>query len=79
MCYVRKYRYKIEPVGSYKVIRNCPGCGRKSLYYNTNQFRVNANGNKVDIWLVYQCETCKHTYHLGIYERVKPDDMKHDQ
>ncbi len=75
MCYVRKYQYRIEPAESYKIIRNCSGCGKKSLYQNTNSFRVNANGNRVDIWLIYQCEQCKHTFNLEIYERIKPDDM----
>jgi hypothetical protein len=76
MSYVRKYHYKIEPVESYKVIRNCSGCGCKSFYFNTNNFRVNANGSKIDIWLIYQCEECKHTLNLSIYERVKPEEIE---
>jgi len=40
-------------------------------YVNTNCFRVNANGNKIDVWLIYQCEKCKHTYNMSIYERKK--------
>ncbi len=32
---------------------------------------MNANGNKIDVWLIYQCETCKHTLNLAIYERQK--------
>lgn len=76
MCYVRKYQYKIKPTESYKLIRNCPGCGAKSLYYNTNNFCVNANGDKIDVWLIYQCQNCKHTFNLSIYERVKVDDIQ---
>lgn len=76
MSYVRKIQYKIEPMESYKVIRNCSGCGKKSRYSNTNNFRVNANGNKLDVWLIYQCEECKHTFNLGIYGRIKPDDIE---
>ena len=78
MCYGKKYEYNIEPLESYKVIRNCSGCGGKSLYKNTNNFRVNANGNKIDIWLIYQCEECKHTFNLTVYERVKPSEIEID-
>lgn len=66
---------KIIPSDSYKVIRNCPKCGCKTHYINTNCFRVNANGNNLDVWLIYQCEKCKHTYNLTIYERVRPDSI----
>lgn len=66
---------KIIPTDSYKVIRNCPKCGCKAHYINTNNFRVNANGNNIDVWLIYQCEKCKHTYNLTIYERVRPSSI----
>lgn len=57
---------------SYKIFRKCGKCGCKKNYINTKRFRVNANGNRVDIWLIYQCEKCKHTYNLPIYERIRP-------
>jgi len=72
MCYIEEKKYVVRPKESYKIIRNCQGCGTKSEYINTKRFRVNANGNKVDVWLIYQCEACKHTYNLSIYERLKP-------
>ena len=39
------------------------------------KFRVNANGNRLDVWLIYQCEKCKHTYNLAIYERAKVSSL----
>lgn len=41
-------------------------------FLNTGKFRVNANGNSVDVWLIYQCEKCKHSLNLTIYERIRP-------
>lgn len=76
MSYVRKIEYRIEPEESFKIIGNCTGCGCKSLFQNTNHFRVNANGNKVDVWLIYQCVKCKHTSNLTIYERCRPDTLE---
>lgn len=69
MSYLRKIEYKIVPEKSYAVIHNCGGCGHKERFVNTKRFRVNANGNKLDVWLIYQCEKCKHTLNLPIYER----------
>lgn len=70
-CYIEN-EYEILQQKSYEIIRNCPKCGCKTSYINTHNFRVNANGNLLDVWLIYQCEKCKHTYNLTIYERVKP-------
>lgn len=71
MGYLKKIEYKIVPKESFLVIHNCAGCGRKTHFQNTNKFRANANGNKLDVWLVYQCSVCKHTLNLAIYERQK--------
>lgn len=77
MSYCNKI-YKIKPKTSYKISRNCANCGGKSEYINTNRFRVNANGNKIDVWLIYQCEKCRHTCNLTIYERVNPKLIKEE-
>ncbi|MBD5472960.1 MAG: DUF1062 domain-containing protein [Lachnospiraceae bacterium] len=71
MSYLKKIEYEIILKDSFWVIRSCPKCGRKTHYKNTKKFCVNANGNKLDIWLIYQCEECKHTLNLAIYERKK--------
>lgn len=75
MSYSGKAIYEIIPEGSYKVIRNCPKCGGKTAFINSNNFRVNANGNQLDVWLIYQCEKCRHTYNLSIYERKKASEF----
>lgn len=72
MSYLKKIEYEIVPRESFRVIRNCSGCGRKAYFTNTKKFRVNANGNKLYVWLIYQCEKCRHTLNLAIYERQRP-------
>ena len=54
-----------------KVYHRCGGCGKKQEFINSGKFRVNANGNRVDIWLIYRCKRCKHTWNLVVYERVR--------
>lgn len=75
MSYLRKIEYRVIPEESYKIIRNCSGCGCKMSYENTGKFRVNANGSQIDVWLIYQCSKCRHTYNLSIYERVRPSEI----
>lgn len=67
--------WTIIPKDSFKIIRNCPKCSCKSKYINTMNFRVNANGKAVDVWLIYQCEKCKSTLNIEIYERVHPNKI----
>ncbi|MCH5340131.1 MAG: DUF1062 domain-containing protein [Acetatifactor sp.] len=75
MSYLEKIEYEIVPQESLSIIRNCSGCGKKSTFKNTKRFRVNANGNRLDVWLIYQCDKCKHTYNLAIYERTKVSSL----
>jgi len=75
MSYLKKIEYIIIPEESFRIVRNCSGCGCKAVFHNTNCFRVNANGNKIDVWLIYQCIKCKHTNNLTVYERQRPESM----
>ncbi len=70
MSYYKKIKYTVIPKTSYTITRNCPKCGSNACFESTNKFRVNANANKFDIWLIYQCKKCKSTYNLSVYERI---------
>ncbi|MDU1414128.1 MAG: DUF1062 domain-containing protein [Clostridium sp.] len=75
MSYLNKYVWEIVPENLPMVKRNCPKCNEKTHFINSEKFRVNANKNNLDVWLIYQCERCKSTYNMTIYERVKPSDL----
>ena len=79
MSYLKKIEYEIILKDSFGVTRSCPKCGRKTHFKNTKKFRINANGNKLDIWLIYQCEECKHTLNLAIYERQKVSSIPKEE
>ena len=79
MSYLKKIEYEIVLKDSFLVIRGCPKCGKKTHFKNTKKFRVNANGNKLDIWLIYQCEECRHTLNLAIYERKKVSSVPKEE
>lgn len=40
---------------------------------------MNANGSRVDVWLIYRCAKCKHSWNLAIYERKKPAKITSDE
>ena len=62
-------KLRMVPDGSFGILYHCSGCNVRRRFINTGRFRVNANGNRIDVWLIYQCEKCKHTKNLTIYER----------
>lgn len=59
----------------YQIIHKCGGCKKKQTFVNTRRFRVNANGRKIDVWLIYQCKKCRHTLNIPIYERISPEKI----
>ena len=71
--------YEILPNESFKIIHNCSGCGGKNIFVNTNSFRINANGKCIDVWLIYQCNKCKHTFNIPIYERIRSMDIRKEE
>ncbi|WP_297424746.1 DUF1062 domain-containing protein [Clostridium sp.] len=79
MSYLKKYEWEIHPNKLPIVRRNCPKCNQKTNYINTEKFRVNANKNSIDVWLIYQCEKCKSTWNMTIYERVNSVDINNQE
>ena len=55
MSYLKKTEYEIILKESFGIIHSCPRCSKKTHFKNTEKFRINANSNKLDIWLSYQC------------------------
>lgn len=58
-----------------RVIHRCGGCGKKQEFLNSGKFRVNANGRCIDVWLIYRCSKCKHTWNLTVFQRRSPDKI----
>ena len=63
---------------SFRIYHRCGGCGKKQEFENSKRFRVNANGNLVDVWLIYRCKKCKHSLNLTVYERTRPQKIPED-
>lgn len=67
--------WEIIPLNQPNVIKNCSKCGSKSNFISTGNFRINANQNKIDVWLIYQCKKCKTTWNMNILSRVNPSSI----
>lgn len=70
--------WTIRPVKPPAVRRQCPGCG-KGVYESTGRFRVNANGNRLDVWLVYRCTHCGKSWNMEILDRVESGRLSEEK
>ena len=48
---------------------NCNRCGGLKRFRSSEKIRVNANGKRVDAWLIYKCTSCDRTWNRPILER----------
>ena len=48
---------------------NCKRCRGIRLFRSSEKFRVNANGKRLDAWLIYKCTSCDSTWNRPILER----------
>lgn len=60
------------------VRRSCSRCNTTRSFASTRRFRVNGNGRKLDVWLIYACTHCKRTWNREIFERVRPEALGSD-
>jgi hypothetical protein len=47
----------------------CRRCGETRRFRSSDRIRVNANGKRVDAWLIYKCTACGDTWNRPILER----------
>ncbi|MCL2357586.1 MAG: DUF1062 domain-containing protein [Defluviitaleaceae bacterium] len=67
---------RIVPENAPAIIRHCGKCNKNMKFVCSNKFRVNSNGARSDIWLIYKCEKCDSTWKLPISKGIKPGDSE---
>ena len=70
MAHVHSIHWRVEPVASPRPIRHCGTCGGNRPFISSGKVRLNANGRRLDAWLIYKCETCDRTWNLPLVERA---------
>ena len=67
--------WAIAPKIAPQPLINCNRCGGVKAYRCSWKFRVNANGKRVDVWLIYRCVDCDNSWNFGILERCNRRDI----
>lgn len=60
------------------VIRHCKKCGQARSFVCSGRFRVNAQKQLLDVWLIYKCPECDDTWNAAIFSRVSPRSIQRD-
>jgi hypothetical protein len=75
MCNALRVRWTIIPKFAPRPWIVCSGCGSLRAFQSSNKIRLNANGRKLDAWLVYKCMVCDKTWNRPIFERRNVRDI----
>jgi hypothetical protein len=54
---------------------SCSRCGEPRPFRCSGKFRLNANGKRLDAWLVYKCMACDGTWNHAVIERRAARDI----
>ncbi len=76
---MKKLIWKIQYDSTPLVYRHCKKCGKKTHFKSSDQFRVNAQRQYLDIWLIYKCTKCNTTWNATIYSRISPQALTAEQ
>lgn len=68
--------WAITPEIAPRPLINCNRCGGMKAYRCSEKFRVNANGKRIDVWLIYRCIDCDNSWNFGILERCNRRDIE---
>ncbi|MCR9219691.1 MAG: DUF1062 domain-containing protein [Alphaproteobacteria bacterium] len=62
-------RWTIAPSAPPRPRLWCGGCGATRPFESSGKARLNANGGKLDAWLIYRCCACGGTWNRPIFRR----------
>ncbi|WP_196813716.1 DUF1062 domain-containing protein [Mesorhizobium sp. L2C066B000] len=71
-----RIHWAIAPEIAPRPLINCNRCGTVKAYRCSDKFRVNANGKRIDVWLIYRCIDCDNSWNFGIFERCNRRDIE---
>jgi hypothetical protein len=71
-----RIHWAIVPKTAPRPLINCNRCGAVKTYRCSGKFRVNANGKRIDVWLIYRCVDCDNSWNFGIFERCNRRDIE---
>jgi hypothetical protein len=66
---VLRVQWTIIPGSAPEPWLNCNRCRARTRFRTSGKIRVNANGKRVDAWLIYKCTSCDNTWNRPVLER----------
>lgn len=69
MADVLRVRWTVTPRFAPQPWVNCGRCGEVRPFRSSHRIRLNANGKRLDAWLIYKCTTCDNTWNRPVLER----------
>lgn len=76
-----RVQWTLIPAHAPRPWRHCPTCGISRAFSSSGKVRLNANGRKLDAWLIYRCTACDRTWLRPLVERaavqhIPPADLE---
>ena len=69
MCNSTVVRWTITPRIAPRPWIACGGCGTLKPFQSSGKVRLNANGRRLDAWLIYKCIDCARSWNRPLFER----------
>lgn len=76
MCAKLRVRWTVTPQIAPQPWISCNGCGGPRAFRASGKIRLNANGRKLDAWLIYKCVDCDKTWNRPLFERRNIRDIE---
>lgn len=67
--------WRLLPKHTPIVLRRCPRCDVRTAFVSSDKFRINGQGRRLDVWLIYKCASCNQTWNSTILSRVSPESI----
>lgn len=68
-------RWTILPAIAPRPLIACSTCGSARPFRSSDRLRLNANGKRLDAWLIYKCAVCDKTWNRTLFERRNIRDI----
>jgi len=56
-------------------VLRCSRCDQQRAFASSGKFRLNANGRRLDAWLVYRCVACAASWNRPVFERRRRSEV----
>ena len=66
---VFRVQWTIIPGSAPEPWLNCNRCRGTTRFRTSGRIRLNANGKRLDAWLIYRCTSCDNTWNRPVLER----------